>query len=160
MINKDFLVSACETIFDTALGKKIESSIRSTIEDYSMSEYFNKGVLVGLSGGSDSILLLIFLRKLSKEQNFALKAVHINHMIRGEDANYDEIFSLEFSKALEIDFVSETIDIPAIAKETKCGIEETARNVRYKVFEKFRRKRIIFCKYPSYSFLCKQYKFL
>ena len=136
MINKDFLVSASEALFDSALGKKIEISIRETIDKNSMNEHLKKGVLLGLSGGADSILLLIFLRKLAKEMDFNLSAVHINHMIRGEDANFDEKFSSDFASALGIDFQSVSVDVPALAKAEKRGIEEMARNVRYREFQK------------------------
>ncbi len=135
MINKEFLLSACDSVFNTDTGRKAESEIRKTINNFSMMNDIQKGVIVGFSGGADSVLLLIFLLKLRKEANFNLKAIHINHLIRGTDADNDEKFCREFCKALDIDFSSYRMDVPKIANEEHLGLEEAARNIRYKCFE-------------------------
>ena len=136
LLNKDFLINACDHVFNSDLGKKIEASAMSAVSDYSMDNLIKSGVAVGFSGGADSVLLLIFLRKLKKLWNFPLIAVHVNHSIRGEDANNDEKFARNFAKALDVEFVSYTVDVPALAEKFSKGLEEAARDVRYELFEK------------------------
>jgi tRNA(Ile)-lysidine synthase len=131
LIDKAFLKNACDGIFLTKRGRDIENTISEFMSSNSMNELLARGVAVGFSGGADSVLLLIFLRKIQKELGFTLKAVHINHMIRGADADEDEAFSKEFAEALGIEFISKKIDVPSIAKSSKTGLEEAARNVRY-----------------------------
>ena len=135
LIDKAFLLEACDNLFSSTLGKKIENEIMDNISLYSMNEHIKKGVILGFSGGADSVLLLIFLRNLQKKLDFSLKAVHINHLIRGDEANDDEAFSKEFAEALGIKFISKRIDVPAIAKTKKIGIEEAARVARYEFFD-------------------------
>ena len=90
-------------------------------------------LLVAFSGGADSAVLLTLLQKVCHEQNVRLTAFHVNHMIRGEEAERDALFCQEFCKQRNISFVCESVDIPAIAKIRKAGIEETARNERYRL---------------------------
>ena len=91
----------------------------------------NEKTLVGFSGGADSVTLLhVLFSTLGKDR---IAAVHINHMLRGEDADADEAFCRDFCQKREIPFLSRKIDVSAI-----CGgsaFEETARNVRYQTFE-------------------------
>ena len=87
--------------------------------------------LVGFSGGADSVTLLHALYSTLGKDRIA--AVHINHMLRGDEADADEAFCRDFCQEREIPFLSRKIDVSAI-----CGgsaFEETARNVRYRVFE-------------------------
>ena len=91
----------------------------------------NEKTLVGFSGGADSVTLLHALLSLLGKEHIA--AVHINHMLRGADADADEAFCRDFCQEREIPFLSRKIDVSAI-----CGgsaFEETARNVRYQAFE-------------------------
>ncbi len=134
MIDKNSLILSTENVFLSELGSSVISEIEAHLNAYSMLEYIKNGVAVGLSGGADSVLLLIFLVNLRKRFSFALKAIHINHMIRGDEADRDEAFCFELCSALNVEFVSVKRDIPALSKESKCGLEEAARNVRYKEF--------------------------
>ena len=108
----------------------LEEKIEKALSDYSMTEIFD-GCIIGFSGGSDSSALLHYFAGKTKN----ITAVHINHMIRGSEANRDEEFCKEFCKELGVKFVSYKIDIPSIAKEKKQGIEQTAREERYRVFD-------------------------
>lgn len=130
------LVKACDEAFDTDIGRRVERQIFNEIDAFSMKERIKQGVIVGFSGGADSVLLLIFLQKLRKRFYFTLKAVHVNHCIRGADADSDETFCREFCNSLGIDFQSFKIDIPKKALEKKIGIEEVARDERYSTFRK------------------------
>ncbi len=89
-------------------------------------------VIVGLSGGADSVCLLYVLNGLKEEMDFTLKAAHMNHGIRGEEADRDEAFSRLICENLGIEFYFGFRDIPAISggKNT----ELVARDERYKFF--------------------------
>jgi len=87
--------------------------------------------LVGFSGGADSVTLLHALCTLLGAERIV--AVHINHMLRGEEANADEEFCRDFCQKREIPFLSRKIDVNALCFGV--GFEEAARNVRYAVFE-------------------------
>lgn len=135
MIDKESLVFACDNLFDSKLGKEIESSVKRVISENNMLPLIKNGVAVGLSGGADSVLLLIILRKMQKELDFTLKALHVNHMIRGESADSDEEFSKDFSQALGIEYESLKADVPSYAKDNRLGTEEAAREIRYNFFK-------------------------
>ena len=90
----------------------------------------NEKTLVGFSGGADSVTLLHALYTLlGKERVIAL---HINHMLRGKEADGDEEFCRDFCQTREIPFLSQKINVKEICGKT--GFEETARNVRYAAF--------------------------
>lgn len=92
------------------------------------------GVVVGLSGGSDSLCLLVLLTELSEELDYKVTAVHVHHGIRGEAADRDEAYCLAFCEERGIAFRSVHIDVPALSAERGTGIEETGRTERYRVF--------------------------
>ena len=117
-------------------GKKVFDSFMDAIKTYGMLEKIKNGVLVGFSGGSDSVMLLSLLHLLRKNTPFDLAAVHINHMIRGEEAERDAAFSEKFAKALNIKFFLKKINVPEVAEEKKIGLEEAARIARYDEFNK------------------------
>ncbi|MCL1792704.1 MAG: tRNA lysidine(34) synthetase TilS [Oscillospiraceae bacterium] len=99
------------------------------IEKYNM---INSGddVLVAFSGGSDSSALLFFLLEfLGKKNN--IFAAHLNHMIRGAESGRDEKFAVETCEKYKIKIFAERRDIPKMAKDSKKGIEEAARDARY-----------------------------
>ncbi len=124
-------------VFLTEQGARIYSSAIRAIDDYRMLEHLKRGVLVGLSGGADSVMLLYLLSKIkSSVCDFPLVAVHINHMIRGEEADRDEKFSEELCRKLSIEFRSIHINVPEIAREERIGTEEAARNARYAAFNR------------------------
>ena len=89
-----------------------------------------EGAILGFSGGADSSLLLYFLKDRVKN----LLCVHVNHMIRGEEADRDEEFARKTCEKYGVKIKTVRIDIPKLAKEEKKGIEECARDARYKVF--------------------------
>ena len=129
------MVNKIRKLFASAEGKKIYATIEKAIFEHNMLEQMRRGVLVGFSGGADSVMLLSFLFEMrSRGESFPILACHINHMIRGDEADRDERFSAEFAKSLDIDFVSYHIDVPKMAEERSLGIEETARNARYSQF--------------------------
>lgn len=96
----------------------------------------NEKTLVGFSGGADSMALLHVLSRYLGTKNVV--AVHINHLLRGTDADEDERFCKEYCLSNGIEFHSLRVDVSALCGGT--GIEEAARNARYDVFEKLARK--------------------
>ncbi len=86
----------------------------------------NERVLVGFSGGADSLALLCVLYTLLGTNVYAL---HVNHMLRGADADADEEFCRNFCAERNIPFSSVRIDVAALSHGT--AVEETARNARY-----------------------------
>ena len=95
----------------------------------------NDGIVVGVSGGADSVCLLLCLSELRKHFNLKLKAVHINHMIRGEEADRDQSFVEELCRELGVDEISVRINVPQLAKEKHLTEEEAGRNARYQTFK-------------------------
>ena len=124
-----------EKLFSSELGARIYSKASRTIGLYGMKHMIEKGVLVGFSGGADSVMLLLLLCEYRRRNGyFHIVACHINHMIRGGSAFADEEFSQSLCSDLDIPFVAVKKDIPKIANEYGLGIEETARNERYLSF--------------------------
>lgn len=96
-------------------------------------------VLVGLSGGADSVCLLHFLRYLAREKHFALAAVHVNHGLRGKDALADQRFCKKLCQELDIPFFNEKVSVKKLAKELNLSPEHAARKARYEAFLKVAR---------------------
>ena len=107
----------------------LERKVELYIDAHSMHDIYS-GAILGFSGGADSSALLYFLKDRCKN----LLCVHINHMIRGDEADRDEAASRRLCEKFGVKFLSYKIDIPAIAKEQRLGLEECARNERYKIF--------------------------
>lgn len=94
-------------------------------------------VAVGFSGGADSVTLLHILANNREKLNIKeIKAIHVHHGIRGEEADHDLQFCEIMCNDLNIEFIPFYENIPEIANETGESLEECARRVRYKCFEK------------------------
>lgn len=93
-------------------------------------------IVVGVSGGADSICLLNLLYQFSKEINIELSVAHINHGLRGEEADNDEKFVENICKEYNINYKSYNYNINKIAKIKGISEEEAGRKVRYKSFYK------------------------
>ncbi len=131
------MVNKSNEIFSSVKGKEIYLTIERAVSEHNMLEKLKGGVLVGLSGGADSVLLLLYLVELSKKNGgFPILAVHINHMIRGEEADRDEQFSKELAENLGIPFICSRFDVPKSAEESSLSLEEAARNARYTEFQR------------------------
>lgn len=100
-------------------------------------------VLLALSGGADSRFLLDRLAKGSQRDGFSVLLAHVNHGIRGTNADRDETFCRALAKEYELPIEVLRADIPALAKANGRGIEEQAREVRYSFFECLMRERKI-----------------
>ena len=92
-------------------------------------------VLVAFSGGADSVYLTLALQELSKEWDFALELLHVNHQIRGEEAGRDEAFCRSFAAQQGLKLHVCSGDVPKMGQEQKCSLEEAARKYRYQCIE-------------------------
>lgn len=110
------------------------SKVLKTIEKYEMLKKGDR-VVVGLSGGADSSSLVHILAGLRAEYDLDITAVHINHGIRGDEADRDEMFANNLCDKLGIKFIAYHCDVPKEAKIRSMGEEEAGRFIRY---EKFR----------------------
>lgn len=104
------------------------------VNTYSLLEK-NDSVAVALSGGADSVSLLHMLYSIKEEYNLTLYAVHINHMIRGNEAERDESFCREYCKRLGVELFVKKVDVPVLSAQQKISMELCGRNVRYNAFE-------------------------
>lgn len=95
---------------------------------------FGRTVVVGVSGGADSMALLHVLLELKDEFAMNIIACHVNHGIRGETADRDEKFVVEACKRLGVDVRILRADVPGTAKKMHLGVEECGRRIRYDFF--------------------------
>lgn len=118
---------------------KILETIKNNIYDNNLIEN-NDVIIVGVSGGPDSVFLLHALANLKeiikkeKNINYVLHVAHINHMIRKE-AGYDANIARQLANTCNADFHLLEIDVLAESKRLKIGTEECGRNIRYEFFE-------------------------
>lgn len=110
--------------------------INRVLEHIKSNKLIEKGdrIVIGLSGGADSICLLHMLYCLYKETDIELVAVHVHHGIRGEEADKDEAFVREFCKGLGVELMVYHYDVKLIAKEEGLSEEEAGRKIRYQSF--------------------------
>ncbi len=116
-----------------------------------LSQYFEslpfsvngKTLCVGLSGGADSVSLLLGMIEVSESFGFNVSACHFNHMIRGEEADKDEEFCKELCSKYNVKIFCGRDDVPAHSKTYKLSIEEAARNCRYAFFDRICSKNTV-----------------
>ncbi len=97
-------------------------------------------VLVALSGGPDSVCLLHILYKIKEKLNIKLGAIHINHLLRGNEAYDDEEYVINLCKSLDVECYIERVNINNISKEKNISLEMAGREERYKAFQFIKNK--------------------
>lgn len=107
------------------------TKVEAAIARYSMLDD-GCDVICGLSGGADSVSLVHALHMLG----YRVRAVHVNHMIRGAEAQSDCDFAKDFCLRLGIPFEAYEVDVPKRSRELGIGLEECGRQVRYEIFER------------------------
>lgn len=111
----------------------LEQKILKTIKKYDLIKN-GDNIVVGVSGGPDSMALLNILLKLKEEINFNISVAHINHMIRPE-ADEETKYVQNFCEAHNINCFVKKEKVEQIAKKEKIGTEEAGRKLRYDFFE-------------------------
>lgn len=110
--------------------------IRTLIHQYNMLEKGDIAVC-GLSGGADSVSLLLVLSELSQELGISVEALHVNHCLRGEESDRDQSFCQDLCTRLCIPFTAVSCDVKSYAKEHSLSCEEAARAMRYAEFARY-----------------------
>lgn len=111
------------------------NKVINTINKYNMIQY-GDNVIVGLSGGADSVCLLWILNFLKKDLGIKLTAIHVHHGIRGQAADEDVLFAESFCQELNIPLEVVYRDIKEEAKRLRISEEEAGRKARYEIFGK------------------------
>lgn len=110
----------------------MKQKILQTIKKYNLIENGDR-IVIGVSGGPDSICLLHILNEIKNELNFKIYVAHVNHMIR-QEADSETEYVQEFCKKLGIECFVKKVDVIKQAEDLKKGTEETGRNARYEFF--------------------------
>jgi len=92
-------------------------------------------IIVGVSGGADSIVLLDLLAKIRENRGLQLMVAHFNFQLRGSESDGDEHFVAARAEQYGLEFFVERANTAECAKHSKLGIQETARNLRYEFFD-------------------------
>ncbi|OGW14579.1 MAG: tRNA lysidine(34) synthetase TilS, partial [Nitrospirae bacterium GWA2_42_11] len=109
--------------------------VRDTIACHNMLRY-GDSVVVGVSGGPDSVCLLYILNELKEDYNLSLHIAHLHHGFRGSEADEDVRFVQSLSKSLGVPAHIDHIDVPSYIKKTKLSKQAGAREVRYRFFNR------------------------
>ncbi|MCI9177851.1 MAG: tRNA lysidine(34) synthetase TilS [Clostridia bacterium] len=116
----------------------LQERVLKTIEKNNLIQENDK-ILIGVSGGPDSMCLLDILYCLKEKLHVELFVAHINHQIRKE-AEEETKYVQEFCKTIQVPCFVKYASVEKLAKEQKIGTEEAGREVRYKFFEEVAKK--------------------
>lgn len=116
----------------------LEKQVLQIIKEEKLIEE-KDSVVLGVSGGPDSMCLLHLLCELKSKINFEIVVAHVNHLIR-EDSTEDEEYVENYCKKYKIPVYIKRVDVAKLAKEGKKGLEETGRKIRYDFFEEVLQK--------------------
>ncbi len=119
---------------------EVLNRVRTTIKQYEMLKE-NDTVLVGVSGGADSVCLLHVLKTLSEEFGIKLSVAHIHHGIRGVEADNDASFVKKLCREWKIPVFFHKVSAKEIAKEENVSLETAGRLARYRYFYELREKK-------------------
>lgn len=120
---------------------EIITRVDETVKKYDMLEQ-GDFVVVGVSGGADSMLLLWYLLKRQKQYNLRILVANVEHGIRGEESLSDTEFVKEFCRKNNVEFKSLSVNAPKEAKALSMGVEEYSRKIRYEFFSSFSSDKI------------------
>jgi tRNA(Ile)-lysidine synthase len=100
-------------------------------------------ILVAVSGGLDSMVLLHCLQALSAKRRWKLAVAHFNHQLRGRSSDADETLVRQTASALKLPFVAGSANVQAFAAKSKLSVEMAARKLRHEFFARVARERHI-----------------
>ena len=115
----------------------IKECVVKTIEEHNLFDAKDK-VLVAVSGGADSVCLLDVLNSLKDVLDIKICVAHLNHMIRGDEADSDQLFVENLCKKFGVKCFVKKVDVPALAKNEGLTSEEAGRKARYSFFDEIR----------------------
>lgn len=118
----------------TFIGK-----VQATVEKYRMLEEGDT-VIVGVSGGVDSVVLLHALMALRDEYDLSLVVAHVDHGIRGEESRREGHFVGDLAQGMDLPFETAVADVPALARKKRISVQEAARDARYAFYEEVRKR--------------------
>ncbi|MHC4198105.1 MAG: tRNA lysidine(34) synthetase TilS [Planctomycetota bacterium] len=113
----------------------LEDNVKDTIRHYGLLDPVDT-VVVGVSGGADSVALLHALVRLNGSQGYGWRLIvaHVNHMLRGDEATEDERFVRDLAGSLGLEYHARQADVREEASRDRTTIETAARNLRYAFF--------------------------
>ena len=117
----------------------ILNRVLETIDKHNMISYGDK-IVVGLSGGPDSVCLVHLLSRLRGSRGIEVYAAHLNHQIRGIEAHKDALYVSKLCKSLDIPLFMKSEDVPTYCREKGLSLEEGARKIRYDMFFEIKEK--------------------
>ena len=117
----------------------LEEKIFQTIKKFDMLS-FNDRVLIGVSGGPDSVTLLNVLLSLKKRYNLSFFIAHLDHMLRGEESDEDVNFVKNLAQELDLPCEIKSYNLTKIARKEHLTLEEAAREYRYKFYSETAKK--------------------
>src|SRR3984893_8780568 len=115
------------------MGQRLLNAIRGAIEKQGLLRAGER-VGVAVSGGADSVALLLLLVELRKQLGVVLSVAHFNHKLRGKDSEADEKVAAKLAVKYGLAFHRGHADVAAKAKRSKANLEDTARRARYECF--------------------------
>jgi len=126
-------------------GKKAKSmsrvkktgALKNSVQDF-LQKAVKAGDRVGVavSGGADSVALLLLMLEIRGRLGIVLSVVHFNHQLRGKASDADEKFVTTLAKTLGLAYHADRGDVAGMAKREKANLEDAARRVRYAFFER------------------------
>ncbi|MBY1383732.1 tRNA lysidine(34) synthetase TilS [Clostridioides difficile] len=126
----------------------IFDKVLSTINKHNLIQKGDK-IVLGLSGGPDSVCLLHVLNRLKKDFNIEIYAAHLNHQIRGIEAQKDALYVSKLCEDMGIIFFVKSINVPKYCENEGLSLEEGARKLRYEMFyeikDKIKANKIAIC---------------
>ena len=115
---------------------QLRKQVAGVIREYNLFSA-NDRVLIGVSGGPDSVALLSLIYNTSRTDSpySEIFIAHLNHSIRGRESDEDEQFVADLAEKYSVSLITEKRDIIEIARERKISLEEAARDERYRFFK-------------------------
>jgi tRNA(Ile)-lysidine synthase len=117
----------------------LEAKVAALLDRHSF-QIENKSIVVGVSGGPDSLALLHYLWLQKEKNNLSIVAAHVDHMFRGQESLEDALFVKDYCEKQDIPFEMARIDVPEIIRRTKKNSQAASRQARYAFFEEIMEK--------------------
>lgn len=112
---------------------RMQREVKLFMDEYQMVQPGDV-IVAGVSGGPDSVCMLLLLCPYCKEKGATVEVVHVNHQIR-QEAVKDADYVKRLCEKLQVPFYLYTADVKDKAEKWNCGLEEAGRKVRYQILE-------------------------